>query len=111
MAALTLNTVRLDGGAVLDGIDTPAAAGGDTAPVGPGRALYVKNGGGTSITVTVATPGEVSGMAIADPTLTLAADESGMIPLGRIFAGTNGRASITYSAVTSVTVAALELEG
>lgn len=110
MAALTLNTVALDGGAVLDGIDTAAAAGGDTAPVGPNRALYVKNGGASSITVTVTTPGEASGMAIADPTLTLAAGESGIFPLGRIFAGTNGRASISYSDVTSVTVAVIELE-
>jgi hypothetical protein len=110
MAALNLSTIALDGGAVLDSIDTAAAAGGDTAPVGPNRALYVNNGGAGSVTVTVTTPGEVHSMAIADPTLTLAAGESGIIPLGKVFAGTNGRASISYSDVTSVTVAAIELE-
>lgn len=110
MAALPLQRIALDGGAVLDDIDTAAAGGGDTAPVGPNRALYVKNGGGSQITVTLTTPGEVRGMAVADPVLTLAAGASGIIPLGRIFAGTTGRAAITYSGVTSVTVAAIELE-
>ena len=70
----------------------------------------MKDCGASGIPATVPTPGEVSGMAIADPALTLAAGESGIIPRGRIFAGTNGRASITYSGVTSVTVAAIELE-
>ena len=110
MAALTLNSVPLDGGAVLDDVAVAAGAGGDTAPVGPGRALYVKNGGGSQITVTVTTPDEVRGMAIADPVLTLAAGKAGVIPLGRIFAGANGRAAIAYSGVTSVNVAVIELE-
>jgi hypothetical protein len=65
---------------------------------------------GSSITVTVATPGEVKGLAVSDATLTIAAGKTGSIPLARLFAGTNGRAVITYSAVTTVTVGAFELE-
>lgn len=110
MAALALTQCPVDGGAVLADVAVAAAAGGDTAPVGPNRALYVNNGSGSSVTVTVATPGEVDGLAVADATLVLAAGKTGLIPLTRLFAQPiGGRAAITYSAVTTVTVAVLEL--
>ena len=110
MAALALNTAPLDGGRVLDDVTVAATGGGDTAACGPGRFLYVKNGGGSSVTVTAVTPGEVRGLPISDATLVLAAGKSGLIALPRDLAGTDGRASITYSGVTSVTVAAVQLE-
>ncbi|MEU9972346.1 hypothetical protein [Streptomyces sp. NPDC051014] len=110
MAALSLTSVTVDGGTVLDDHTTAAAAGGDTAPTGPGRFLYVKNGSGSSITVTVATPGEISGLAIADPTISIGAGKAGTIPLSRLFAGADGRAAVTYSAVTTVTVGAFEFD-
>jgi len=109
MAALTLIEVPVDGGAALEDSAVAATVSGDTAPTGSGRFLYVKNGSGVSVTVTLATPGTVSGLDVENPTLVIAAGESGIIPLTRVFAAANGRASITYSAVTTVTVAAFEL--
>ncbi|GEC02956.1 hypothetical protein SSP24_06110 [Streptomyces spinoverrucosus] len=86
-----------------------ASGGGDAAPVGPGRFLYVANGDAASKTVTIATPGTVSGLAVADASLVVAAGDHGIIPLANVYRGANGRAAITYSAVTGVTVAAFEL--
>lgn len=86
-----------------------AASGGDTAPVGPNRFLYVNNGDASSKTVTVATPGTVSGLAVADASMAVAAGDHAIIPLANVYRGATGRAAITYSAVTSVTVAAFEL--
>ncbi|MDQ0829538.1 hypothetical protein QF032_001382 [Streptomyces achromogenes] len=88
---------------------TAAAAGGDTALVGPNRFLYVNNGSGGSITVTVATPGSASGFAIADGAYAVAAGKTAIIPLTNVFRGSTGRAAITYSAVTSLTVRPFEL--
>ncbi|WTW96602.1 hypothetical protein OG216_25975 [Streptomycetaceae bacterium NBC_01309] len=117
MAALTLTAAPLDGGlpdlagaaVAAAGAAVAAAGGGDTAPCGPGRFLWALNGGGSPVTVTVATPGTVSGLDIENPALVLAAGEHGLIPLPRVLAGATGRAAITYSGVTSVTVAAIEL--
>ncbi|WP_046507090.1 hypothetical protein [Streptomyces odonnellii] len=97
------------GGLALEDSATPAGAGGDTAPTGPGRFLYVHNSDDAQHTVTLATPGTVSGLAIADVPVVVAAGESALVPLANVFRGPNGRASITYDAVTDVTVAALEL--
>lgn len=86
-----------------------AAGGGDKAPVAAGRFLSVKNGSGSSIDVTVTTPGTVLGVAISDPVLTIAAGASGVIPLKDIYKGSDGNASIAYSSATTVTVAVLQL--
>lgn len=105
MAALTLQTIT-DQGIALTYV--AAAAGGDTAVVGPGCVLHVKNGGGASITVTLATPGTVDGdLAVADRAVTIAAGADAAIALpSSLYADpSDGRAHITYSAVTSVTVA------
>ncbi|MFJ4687057.1 hypothetical protein [Streptomyces sp. NPDC088789] len=110
MADLSLAPVPVATG-VLDiaAAAVAASAGGDTAPVGPGRLLYVNNGSGAGITVTLATPGQVSGIAIADPVYAVPAGKHAIIPLAGVFRGANGRAAITYSAVTTVTVRAFEL--
>jgi hypothetical protein len=109
MANLTVTSVPIDGGlADLAGAAVAAAGGGDTAPVGPGRFLFVANGDASPHTATLATPGTVKGLDIENPALTVAAGEYGIIPLPSILAGTNGRAAITYDGVTSVTVAVLE---
>ncbi|MFE0270813.1 hypothetical protein ACFWZY_01535 [Streptomyces sp. NPDC058992] len=110
MAALAVVPVPVNGGVVLEDSTVAAAALGDTAPVGPNRFLYVVNGDASSKTVTVATPGTVAGLAIPDVALTVPAGESMLLPLTTLFRGASGRASITYSAVTSVSVAVLELE-
>lgn len=110
MADLSLTKISVATGTLdVAAAATAANAGGDTAPVGPGRFLYVNNGSGGSITVTLATPGTVSGLAIADPTYAVAAGKHAIIPLGAVFRGSIGRAAITYSAVTSLTVRPFEL--
>jgi hypothetical protein len=86
-----------------------AASGGDTAPVGPNKFLYINNADASSKTVTVVAPGTVKGLAVADAAVVVAAGKHAIIPLNDVYRGATGRASITYSAVTSVTVAAFEL--
>lgn len=110
MAALATVTVSVASGLVdLDPSLVAAAAGGDTAEVGPGRFFVVKNGGAASRTITIVTPGTRSGLAVADGSYVVAAGDYGIIPLADIFRGSTGRAAITYSAVTTVTVGAFEL--
>lgn len=112
MADLTPVAVPVAGGlADVAASAVAATALGDTAPTGPGLALYVNNGGGVSRTVTVATPRTMAGLAVADATLVVAAGDHGIIPLPtRPFGGADLRAAITYDAVTSLTVAVLDLE-
>ena len=87
-----------------------AAGGGDQAPVGEKLVLHVRNGDSTAKTVTVATPGTVGDLAVADAAQTIPASGSAFIPLKAAFRDPmTGRAAITYSAVTSVTVAVLQL--
>lgn len=110
MADLSLVTVPVSTGiADVAAQATAAAAGGDTAPVGPGRFLYINNADASSKTVTIATPGTVNGHAIADASVAVGAGDHAIIPLHNVYRGATGRAAITYSAVTSVTVAAFEL--
>lgn len=92
---------------------TAASGGGDTvapASVADDRTmLYVLNGGGSPITVTVADPGKTpAGNSGTAPAISVAAGAASYIPIppGAINPST-GLASITYSAVTTVTVAAL----
>uniref|UniRef100_A0AAU2A2A8 Uncharacterized protein n=1 Tax=Streptomyces sp. NBC_00093 TaxID=2975649 RepID=A0AAU2A2A8_9ACTN len=107
-----LTTTRITGvSGILDlaAAATAANAGGDTAEVGNRRFLYVNNGSGGSITVTIATPGTSSGFAISDGTYAVAAGKTAIIPLVNDFRGSNGRAAITYSGVTTLTVRPFEL--
>ncbi len=109
MAALVLHTVPVAGGASVTANLTAASAGGDTAPVGPGRVLAVRNADAAPHTVTIATPGTVSGLAVADAVMPVAAGATSLIPLVAAMRGTDGRAHITYDAVTAVTVGVFEL--
>lgn len=109
MAVLPVVAVPVAGGVNIDDSTQAAAGGGDSAPVGPGRFLYVANGDASSHTVTIATPGTVAGLDISNATVTVPAGEAAVIPLTAVFRGTNGRAAITYDGVTSVTVACFEL--
>ena len=87
-----------------------AESGGDTAEVATSGLFFVmSNGDAGSHTATIATPGSQKGLAIADATLVVEAGEIGLIPLDMIFRGSTGRASITYDAVTSVTVGVIRL--
>lgn len=84
-----------------------AAAAGDTAQTGQGVFLVVKNGSGSSVTVTLAYPSKydsdqtVSGRAHTVPATT----GEFLIPLRDVYRDpATGVASITYSATTTVTV-------
>ena len=109
MVALTLNTAPVAGGKSITDNLVAATALGDSAPVGPGRFLVVKNSDASSHTATVVTPGTVAGLGVADATLVVPAGKIGLLPLPRLFAGADGRAAITYDAVTTVTVGVFEL--
>jgi hypothetical protein len=87
-----------------------AAAGGDK--VLPGGALLVANGGGSPITVTVAVPG-LTRYGLADPDVTVSVTNAQARLIGPFPSDladpTDGYVNITYSGVTSVTVAAIGL--
>lgn len=71
--------------------------------------FYVANGGGSSITATVPTPGTVDGLAIADLTVTVPAGQNrlfGPFPAD-YYRQSDSTVHINFSGVTSVTFAAL----
>jgi len=81
------------------------AAGGDTFSSGDDVFLEVKNTDAAPVTVTVVTPGNVDGLAVADFTFTVAAT-TGLTEVGPFPSDEFGKtASITYSAVTALTIA------
>lgn len=112
MADLTTNTAISVADPELDALGAlvAAASGGDTAEIRDGAFLVVNNGSGSTVTVTVATPGTVKGLAIGQATMAILAGDVGIMPLTNIFRQTTGRANITYSAVTTVTVGVFYLE-
>jgi hypothetical protein len=101
MAALTLQ-VLVPGGSESNLV--AAAGGGDTCPAGPGVFLEVDNADAAPKTVTLVTPGIYDGLTLADRAVTVPAGERWKIPVPKLFAAADGQCSITYSAVTSVTV-------
>jgi hypothetical protein len=102
---------RQDASALAGALITPvsAAGGGDTMVGAQGVHLYVNNGGGAPITVTLVTPEVVEGsLAVTDRTVSVTNGTWKLIPVpSRYNDSTTGLASITYSAVTTVTVAAI----
>lgn len=87
-----------------------ASAGGDQVACDDRLYLHVKNTNAATRDVTIATPGNVDGLAIADNVITVAATTGDRIigPLkASLYADANGFAQITYSAVTNLTVAAI----
>lgn len=107
MAILTAQKLPLAG---LQPTYASAASGGDQAPVGQGLFLHVRNGGGSSITVTLTTPGTVGGLDISDATQTIPASGFAFLPLTATFRDPmTGRAAISYSGTTTVTVAVIRL--
>lgn len=88
-----------------------AAAGGDKVPPGADVVLHVKNGDASAHTVTVVTPGTVAGQAIGDVAVSVPAGGERFIgPLTpRVFAGSDGKVDLTWSATTSMTFAAIQL--
>ena len=93
-----------------------ATGGGDAMSVGSGMFLHVKNASGAPITVTMNVPAARTlepNVAITSPTISVPAT-TGERMIGPIDAGTfadptTGLCTITYSGVTSLTVASLQL--
>lgn len=108
MAALTTSVVGL-GGHQFDGDYVAADAGGDDCDTGPGVLLLVKNGDASPHTVTLVTPGVVDGdLAVEDRAVAVPAGGDTAIPITHRYRDPDTkRASITYDAVTSVTVAVI----
>lgn len=106
MAALTPQAVDRDG---LTVAFAAADGAGDTAPASDQHVLLVKNGSAGSVTVTLVTPRDVQGLAVADLAVPVAAGAEAAIRLGprNVFGDADGVASWTYSAAASVTVAVL----
>ncbi len=110
MADLTLRTVDISG---LDdsSIYESAAAGGD-AFVNDGRTIiHIKNGDASGMTLTMDTPGTYRGVNLANPTVSVGATSNYFVGAfdPRIFNDTNGKVQLTYSAVTSLTITALQI--
>lgn len=89
-----------------------AAAGGGDAMVADATSFFhVKNGAGASMTVTIVTPATVdaTALAVADQVIAIGATSEKMIsvPAELYRDPTTGLAAITYSSVTTVTVAAI----
>ena len=107
MAALSTTVAPLTGGTVTF---TAAASGGDTCQTGAGVLLLVRNEDASSHTVTLATPGTVNGLEIADRAVVVAAGSEVAIPVTSDYRDSStGRAAITYDGVTSVTVAVVRV--
>lgn len=90
-----------------------AAGGGDTFTPGPNLFLFVTNGGGSPITVTVVTPGTARGQAISDLSVSVTNGQSRLIRISPadFFADpSTGVGNITYSGVTSVTVGVFQVQ-
>lgn len=101
--------------AVLSGLAptfTAAAAGGDTLPPIGAGVFIVKNASGASITVTVVTPGNTE-FGVAQPDITVTVPAAGERHIGPLTPNltdpTSNGINVTYSAVTSVTVAVIAL--
>lgn len=87
-----------------------AAGGGDTFVPADGAFLHVINAGGAPITATLATPQVIDGdLAVADRAITVTNATNKMIPIppGLYRDPATGLGSVTYSGVTSVTVAVI----
>lgn len=87
-----------------------AAAGGGDKFVNTGNELlYIKNGGVGSITLTLDAQ-TVAGLTITDPTVAVAAGAEKIVgPFDpRYFTDATGFLNLTYSGVTSVTVAVIQ---
>lgn len=107
MALLTTQKASLAPSAAI--IYTAAAGGGDQLTPGDTTFLHVKNGGGSSVTVTVTSTqacsqGQLHNLVVAVPA---GSDRPiGPLPVTR-FGNTSGLVDVAYSSATSVTVAAV----
>lgn len=91
-----------------------ASGGGDAFEPNAHTFLIVKNGSGSSINVTIVTTAEDFGQPIADIVVAVAAGTTayiGPFEPDEVAQPGTGLCDVTYSAVTTVTVAALTISG
>ena len=106
MATLTVITPTYAGAT----FSPAAAAGGGDKFVNTGNELlYIKNGGGSSINLTLDAQA-VAGLPITDPVIAVAAGAEKIVgPFDpRYFTDASGFLNLSYSGVTSVTVAVIQ---
>jgi hypothetical protein len=107
MALLTVQNATVNG---IVKTMVAAAAGGDTFPNDGNTMLFVKNGGASSVTVTINSQTPCNYGFDHDIVVSLAAGAEINFPkldTVRFNDSTTGLVSVTYSAVTSVTVGAV----
>jgi len=108
MATLTVQNIVRTG---LEATFAAAAGGGDAVPNDGRTFIEIINGGAGDITVTVVTQQAVDGKAVADDAVIVTLAERrhiGPWPVS-IYNDVNDRVQLTYSGVTSVTIAAIRL--
>ena len=72
--------------------------------------LWVKNGSGASINVTITTPGTIDGLSIADRVVAVPAGADRLIAVPDTFyRSSDGLADVAYSAITTVTAACVRI--
>lgn len=108
MARLVPQPVQPTGSAVT--FDA-AAAGGDVFAASDGQLLVLKNTSAAAINVTLATPGQVEGLEIADIVVSVPATNGERfvkVP-ARLVRNSSGDANLTYSAAAGLSVAVVQL--
>lgn len=105
MATIVPTSITRDGVAVSG---AAAAVGGDKFGNNGSQLFYVNNASGSSINVTFVTSQTVDGQAVADRVVAVAAGAAKMIGPFKPsqYNDVDGNVNVTYSAVTTVTVAA-----
>lgn len=91
----------------LDTVGAAADATGDEWPNTGQEYIEIKNGGGAGITVTPNIQATLDGQAAVNPSVAIAAGQTkiiGPFPTAIYNNTATGRAKVTYSAVTSVTI-------
>lgn len=109
MAVLTVTTVGR-AGTNLTSLAVAAAGGGDSFANDGSQYLYIANGAGAPITLTLVMQATPDGQAITSKTVTVTNAERmivGPFPPA-LYNDANGRCQVTYSSATTITVAALK---
>ena len=108
MATLTVTSTDRAGTVSITGIGVAAASGGDAMPNTGNQTVVIKNGSGSSITVTFPLTATLDGQSATSKTVTVTAGS--IVEVGPFdptkYNDGNGRVNWTYSAYASVTVMA-----
>lgn len=115
--ALTVQEITRSGISLDKNLVTPTATHGNKFLNDGKTFLFVRNGSGGDITVTIDTPGSVDGQAIADLTATVKAtgdanglDELLIGPFTATFNQSDGYVWAVCSAVSTITIGAIRLQ-